>query len=324
MGRRWSDAEIAEALDTSPSTVHRVRQAWVEWGLEAALARKPPTGRQYRKLDGTQEAQLIAVACSAPRKAERGGPSSYWPTSWSPWTSSTPSVRSVSAPRSKKRAQTVAAQAVGDPAAGQRRVCLCHGGRAGGLHTPLRSPAAAGVPGRDQQTTGGGNPRPSPPPPGSQSASITSTSGKARPICLWSSSRWLGQRRVKVTERRTAVDFAHLIQEVVDEQYPQAEKIVLVMDNLNTHKPASLYEAFAPSRGPAVAGASGDSLHPQAWQLVEYGRDRTQRPGDTMFGPTDSRPGHPDPGRLPPGNDNAMQPNAGSIGGSRRQMPASS
>jgi DDE superfamily endonuclease len=56
-----------------------------------------------------------------------------------------------------------------------------------------------------------------------------------------------GQRRVKVTERRTAVDFAHLIQELVDEQYPQAEKIVLVMDNLNTHTLASLYEAFTPT-----------------------------------------------------------------------------
>jgi len=65
-GRRWTDAEIAEALDTSVTTVHRVRQAWVEAGLEPALSRKRPTGRQYRKLDGVQEAQLIAVACSAP------------------------------------------------------------------------------------------------------------------------------------------------------------------------------------------------------------------------------------------------------------------
>jgi hypothetical protein len=56
-----------------------------------------------------------------------------------------------------------------------------------------------------------------------------------------------GQRWVKVTERRTAVDFAQLIRELVDEQYPHAEKIVLVMDNLNTHKPASLYEAFTPA-----------------------------------------------------------------------------
>ena len=49
-----------------PATVHRVRQAFVEQGLEAALSRKRPTGRQYRKLDGAQEAQLLAVACSTP------------------------------------------------------------------------------------------------------------------------------------------------------------------------------------------------------------------------------------------------------------------
>jgi hypothetical protein len=56
-----------------------------------------------------------------------------------------------------------------------------------------------------------------------------------------------GQRRVTVTARRTAVDFAQVMPEVVDAQYPQAEKIVLVMDHLNTHTPASLYEAFAPA-----------------------------------------------------------------------------
>ena len=56
-----------------------------------------------------------------------------------------------------------------------------------------------------------------------------------------------GKRRVKVTERRTATDFAHVIRELVDEQYPEADKIVLVMDNLNTHRLASLYEAFAPA-----------------------------------------------------------------------------
>ena len=56
-----------------------------------------------------------------------------------------------------------------------------------------------------------------------------------------------GQRRVKVTERRTAIDLAQLIREVVDEPYPQAEHMVLVMDHLNTPTPASLYEAFAPA-----------------------------------------------------------------------------
>src|SRR5262245_6510686 len=56
-----------------------------------------------------------------------------------------------------------------------------------------------------------------------------------------------GRRRVKVTERRTAVDFAQVRREVIAEPYPQAEKLVLVRDNLHTHKPASLSEAFEPA-----------------------------------------------------------------------------
>ncbi len=53
-------------------------------------------------------------------------------------------------------------------------------------------------------------------------------------------------RKVKVTEQRTMVDWAGCMRELVDIYFPEAEKIILVMDNLNTHKPASLYEAFAP------------------------------------------------------------------------------
>lgn len=55
-----------------------------------------------------------------------------------------------------------------------------------------------------------------------------------------------GRRRVKVTARRTKRDFAEVVRELVEEDYPDAEKIVLTMDNLNTHRPAALYEAFAP------------------------------------------------------------------------------
>ena len=61
-----------------------------------------------------------------------------------------------------------------------------------------------------------------------------------------------GQRLVKVTARRTAVDFAHLLQELVDDQYPQAETIVRVRDNLTPHQAASLYEAFAPAEARRV------------------------------------------------------------------------
>jgi transposase len=65
-GPGWADGRIAEAVECGASTVYRVRQACVEEGLSAALFRKQPTGRQYRKLDGAQEARLIALACGAP------------------------------------------------------------------------------------------------------------------------------------------------------------------------------------------------------------------------------------------------------------------
>lgn len=60
----WGDPRIGEAVGCSSMTVRRVRQQFAADGLDATLHRKPPTGRQYRKLDGGQEARLVAVACS--------------------------------------------------------------------------------------------------------------------------------------------------------------------------------------------------------------------------------------------------------------------
>ncbi len=62
-----------------------------------------------------------------------------------------------------------------------------------------------------------------------------------------------GRRRVKVTERRTKKDWAECVREMVDEMYPEADRIVLVMDNLNTHTPASLYDAFPPDEAKRIA-----------------------------------------------------------------------
>jgi hypothetical protein len=62
-----------------------------------------------------------------------------------------------------------------------------------------------------------------------------------------------GRRHVTITDQRTRVDFAHVIKEVVDVHYPEAESIVLVMDNLNTHSPASLYQAFEPAEAKRLA-----------------------------------------------------------------------
>jgi hypothetical protein len=62
-----------------------------------------------------------------------------------------------------------------------------------------------------------------------------------------------GRRHVTVSDRRTRVDWAHCVKDLVDVHYPAAEVIVLVQDNLNTHTPASLYEAFPPAEAKRLA-----------------------------------------------------------------------
>ena len=62
-----------------------------------------------------------------------------------------------------------------------------------------------------------------------------------------------GRRHVKITERRTKIDWACFIKEMLDQRYPEAEQVVLVMDNLNTHGIASLYDAFPPAEARRLA-----------------------------------------------------------------------
>ncbi len=61
------------------------------------------------------------------------------------------------------------------------------------------------------------------------------------------------RRHVEVTERRTSQDWAQLMRQLVDEHYPEAEVITLVMDNLNTHTSASLYQTFEPEEARRIA-----------------------------------------------------------------------
>jgi len=104
-----------------------------------------------------------------------------------------------------------------------------------------------------------------------------------------------GRRWVAVTDRRTKVDWAHPSKDLVDVRSPAADRIVLVLDNLNTHTPASLSAAFAP----AAAKRLADMLqihYPQARQLAEQRRDRTPPAQSPVPGPADPRQGDA-PGR---------------------------
>jgi hypothetical protein len=69
-GPGWVDEQVADAVEVSQPTVARVRKHYFEEGLEAALNRRPPNREYQRKLDGEQEAHLIALACSEPPEGQ--------------------------------------------------------------------------------------------------------------------------------------------------------------------------------------------------------------------------------------------------------------
>ena len=98
-----------------------------------------------------------------------------------------------------------------------------------------------------------------------------------------------GWRRVEVTDQRTKADWARVVRQLVDVDYPDKDRIVLVMDNLNTHRLSSLYEAFEPAEARRIAEKL-EILHAQARQLAEHGRDRTGSAGAPVSGPPDTGP----------------------------------
>ncbi len=150
-GPGWADAAIAEAVRVSVRTIERVRQRFVEDGLSAALLPRPSKRAYVRKLDGAQEARLIALACSGPPEGKKR------------WTLRLLAAQMVAleiVPElshetvrqalGEKCAQAASAADVVHPAEAVGRVRLPHGGRAGGLLPPSRPPAPGGLPGRDQ------------------------------------------------------------------------------------------------------------------------------------------------------------------------------
>jgi hypothetical protein len=97
-----------------------------------------------------------------------------------------------------------------------------------------------------------------------------------------------GWREVKVTDTRKRTDWAHFVRELVDDRYKEAEKVVLVMDQLNTHAMASLYEAFPPEEARRLAERlevhhtpkHGSWLNMAEIELSALGRDLPERVGD--------------------------------------------
>lgn len=102
-----------------------------------------------------------------------------------------------------------------------------------------------------------------------------------------------GWRDVKVTDRHAAADYAQVLKDLADTHFPDARRIVLVQDNLSTHKPASLYEVFPAAEARRLAERF-EWHYTAAQQLAGHGRVRTQRAVAPMPRQEDPRQADPD------------------------------
>jgi transposase len=247
-GPHWSDHAICEALEVGSATVERVRERFVEEGLPAALSHRKSSTPRLRKLDGEQEALLIALTCSPPEEGEDR------------WTLQLLADKLVELQVVESIARETVRQVLQKnelkpwlnkqwciPPEGNAdfvchmedvlevykrpyderypQVCLDEMSKQLLSETRIPVPMQPGQPqGYDYEYERQGT---------------CNLFIACEPLA--------GKRYLQVTEHRTKADFAHFIRQLVDVYYAGAEKIVLVMDNLNTHTLAALYEAFPPA-----------------------------------------------------------------------------
>ncbi len=103
----------------------------------------------------------------------------------------------------------------------------------------------------------------------------------------------LGWRHVTVTERRTRLDWAYAVRDLVDVHFPAATKIRLVSDNLNTHDPGSLYEAFPPQEARRILDRLALHHTPKHGRWLNMAEIERERARSAAPGPTHSRRGDP-------------------------------
>jgi transposase len=253
-GPAWSDELIAQACDVSIPTIERVRRAYVSSGLDLALYRRRPLGPSpRRKLDGRQEAHLIAVTCSPPPEGQQR------------WTLALLAERLVEL----QLVETIARETV--------RQTLHHNELKPWLNREWKIPPKANAgfvaqmedvldvyarphdpmhplvcfdESNKEQHIEVETPLPLEPGQPQRYESSYERNGVSNLFMFFAPlHNW---RHIKVTDRRTNADWAQCMKELVDVHFPSAERIVLVQDNLSTHTPAALYSAFAPQEAKRI------------------------------------------------------------------------
>jgi transposase len=241
-----TDETIAKTVAVGTSTVYRTKQRFVEEGLESALSELPRSGAP-RKLDVEDEAMLCAVACSAPpsgrarwtlqllagemvrltvheRISDETIRRRLGEMDLKPWQKKMWCIPKVDGEFAARMEDVLALYA--EPADAHRPV-VCFD------ETPRQLIGEARVPTRAE--------------PGKRARYDYEyvRNGTANVFMFIDVNRpW---RHAKVTDQRTALDFAECMKDLVDLHYPDAQRIRVVLDNLSTHSPGALYERFAPA-----------------------------------------------------------------------------
>ena len=242
-----ADEAIAASVAVGGSTVYRTKRRFVEGNLERALSEEPPRPGAARKLTGKEEALLVATACSQP------------PAGCARWTLELLAgemVRLTSHERLSR--ETVRRRLAENELKPWRQKMWCipevNGEYVARMEDVLDLYAEAADPKHpvvcfdESPTQLIGEVRQPIPAASGQPARYDYEYRRCGTVNLFvrldAHRPW---RKITVSERRAAVDFAACMRELVDIDFPQAERVRVVLDNLSTHTPGALYEAFAPT-----------------------------------------------------------------------------
>ncbi len=254
-GPAWTDQRIAEAVEVGGATVERVRQRFVEEGLAAALVRKkqdrpsrepqarwPGRGSPDRlgllrsasgppAMDATAFGRPVGRVGGGGRRLRRDGAARPQKNEIKPWL---------------KEQWCIPPEADAEFVCAMEDVLEVY-------HRPYDERRPLVCLDEASKQLIGETVQPLPAEPGQAERFDYEYVRNGTANLFMISEPLLGWRHVEVTQRRTAKDFAEVLRWLVEDLHPDADKVVLVMDNLNTHKLASLYEAFPPDQARRIA-----------------------------------------------------------------------
>jgi transposase len=249
----WTDEQIRGALNVSIPTIERVRRRYVEWGLEAALSHQRSRRKYQRLLDGVQEAHLIALACRQP------------PKGYKRWSLRLLTREMVRLEYAQEVSHETIRQVLKDNEVKpwlREEWCIPPKSSADFVYYMedvldlYQRPVNPRFPlvcfDETPQQLVSETRSPLPMMPGKPECYDYEYHREGTANLFMFFAPLLNWRHIKVTSRRTQRDWAMCMRDLVDEHFREAERILVVEDQLNTHDPACLYDMFEPAEAKRI------------------------------------------------------------------------